>query len=108
LPGSERFFSGHPLSHLLGVAARLFDNPNFFDILVLLSDVLLKRLAAGAFSPSELEVVLRDGAFRLIYDSGNGGDEVFQSLCKRGQDLLAGRDAPVDGLSGALKKHLSK
>jgi len=56
----------------------------------------LKTRVAAAFSPGELEYLLRNQHFRLIYDSDDDRPEAVDKLCGLGRSLLAGRGIPSD------------
>ena len=51
----------------------------------------LKTRMAAAFSPAELEYLLRNQHFRLIYDSDDERPETVDTLCHLGRSLLSGR-----------------
>ncbi len=51
---------------------------------------------AAAFSPGELEYLLRNQHFRLIYDSNDERAETFDTLCKLGRSLLSGKAPPQE------------
>jgi hypothetical protein len=48
------------------------------------------------FSAGEIEYLLRNQQFRLIYDSGDERSETAESLCRLGRSLLAGKGIPKD------------
>ena len=52
----------------------------------------LKTRVAAAFSPGELEVLLRNQHFRLIYDSDDDRPETVDALCHLGRSLLSGKN----------------
>lgn len=56
----------------------------------------LKTRVAAAFSQGELEYLLRNQHFRLIYDSDDERPETVEKLCHLGRSLLAGRGIPRD------------
>jgi hypothetical protein len=51
----------------------------------------LKTRVAAVFSPGELEYLLRNQHFRLIYDSDDQRPETVDTLCRLGRSLLSGR-----------------
>lgn len=60
----------------------------------------LKRLAGAAFTRQELEYLLSQPAFRIVYDSGVNTEDVWEELCLIGESFLSARN----GLLPAVKK----
>jgi hypothetical protein len=62
----------------------------------LVSQSTLKTRVASTFSPGEMEVLLRNQYFRLIYDSADERPETVEKLCRLGRSLLSGHGVPDD------------
>ncbi len=62
----------------------------------LVNSSTLKTRVAAAFSPGELECLLRNQQFRLIYDSDDERPETVDKLQQLGRSLLSGRGVPED------------
>jgi hypothetical protein len=60
----------------------------------LVNQSTLKTRVAAAFSPGELEILLRNQGFRLIYDSDDERPETVDILSQLGRSLLSGSDRP--------------
>jgi len=61
-----------------------------------LNQSTLKNRVTETFSAGEIEYLLRNQQFRLIYDSGDERSETAESLCRLGRSLLAGKGIPKD------------
>jgi hypothetical protein len=73
------------------------DNPTLCHILApLVKPSTLKTRVAAAFSPGELEYLLRNQTFRLIYDSDDERPETAEKLHELGRSLLSGQGVRRD------------
>lgn len=79
------------------IVSQSIDTAADFHILAaLVHQSTLKTRVAAAFSPGELEVLLRNQSFRLIYDSDDERPETVDILCRLGRSLLSGKGVPGD------------
>ena len=66
----------------------IFDISNLGYYFYFVKDCDFKILVRTAFTPEELDFLLKDAEFREIYNSGDACPQTFELLCCLGQYLL--------------------